>query len=105
MWFYDMKADGLSLDDKRQPVSENDIPDNIARYHNLEKEIDRKRTEKSFFVAKDEIVSNGYDLSINKYKEVEYDKVEYESPKVIIQRIKELENQILEGLNDIERMV
>ena len=105
VWFYDMRADGLSLDDKRQPVSENDIPDIIARYHNLEEEIDRKRTEKSFFVAKDEIVNNGYDLSINKYKEVEYDKVEYESPKVIIQRIKELENQILEGLNDIERMV
>ena len=105
VWFYDMKADGLSLDDKRQPVSENDIPDIIARYHKLEEEIDRKRTEKSFFVAKDEIVNNGYDLSINKYKEVEYDKVEYESPKVIIQRIKELEQQILEGLNDIERMV
>lgn len=105
VWFYDMRADGLSLDDKRQPVSENDIPDIIARYHNLEEEIDRKRTEKSFFVAKDEIVDNGYDLSINKYKEVEYDKVEYESPKVIIQRIKELEQQILEGLNDIERMV
>ena len=105
VWFYDMRADGLSLDDKRQPVSENDIPDIIARYHNLEEEIDRKRTEKSFFVEKDEIVNNGYDFSINKYKEVEYDKVEYESPKVIIQRIKELEQQILEGLNDIERMV
>lgn len=105
VWFYDMKADGLSLDDKRQPVSENDIPDIIARYHKLEEEIDRKRTEKSFFVAKDEIVSNGYDLSINKYKEVEYDKVEYESPKVIIQRIKDLEQQILEGLDDLERMV
>ena len=105
VWFYDMKADGLSLDDKRQPVSENDIPDIIARYHNLEEEIYRKRTEKSFFVAKDEIVNNEYDLSINKYKEVEYDKIEYESPKVIIQRIKELEQQILEGLNDIERMV
>ena len=105
VWFYDMQADGLSLDDKRQPVSENDIPDIIARYHKLEEEIDRKRTEKSFFVEKDEIVNNGYDFSINKYKEVEYDKVEYESPKVIIQRIKELENQILEGLNDIERMV
>ena len=105
VWFYDMKADGLSLDDKRQPVSENDIPDIIARYHNLEEEIYRKRTEKSFFVAKDEIVNNEYDLSINKYKEVEYDKIEYESPKVIIQRIKELEQQILEGLDDIERMV
>lgn len=105
VWFYDMKADGLSLDDKRQPIAENDIPDIINRYHNLEEEIDRKRTEKSFFVPKNEIVDNGYDLSINKYKEVEYDNVKYESPKAIIQRIKELEQQILNGLNDIEGMV
>ncbi|QEK11606.1 SAM-dependent DNA methyltransferase [Crassaminicella thermophila] len=105
VWFYDMKADGFSLDDKRQPVDENDIPDIIIRYHNLENEKDRKRTEKSFFVSKDEIVKNDYDLSINRYKEIEYEEVEYEAPKVIIQRIKELEHQILDGLNDIERMV
>ena len=105
VWFYDMQADGLSLDDKRQQVEENDIPDIISRYHNLEKEKDRKRTEKSFFVSKEEIVKNDYDLSINRYKEIEYDEVEYEAPKVIIQRIKELEQQILDGLNDIERMV
>lgn len=105
VWFYDMQTDGLSLDDKRQPVDVNDIPDIISRYHNLENEKDRKRTEKSFFVSKEEIVKNDYDLSINKYKEIEYDEVEYEAPKVIIQRIKELEQQILDGLNDIERMV
>lgn len=105
VWFYDMQADGYSLDDKRQQVDADDIPDIINRYHNLENEKDRKRTEKSFFVPKEEIVNNDYDLSINRYKEIEYDEVEYESPKVIIQRIKELEQQILEGLNDIERMV
>lgn len=105
VWFYDMQADGLSLDDKRQPVDANDIPDIISRYHNLENEKDRKRTEKSFFVPKEEIVKNDYDLSINRYKEIEYDEAEYEAPKVIIQRIKELEQQILDGLNDIERMV
>lgn len=105
VWFYDMQADGLSLDDKRQPVDANDIPDIISRYHNLENEKDRKRTEKSFFIPKEEIVKNDYDLSINRYKEIEYDEVEYEAPKVIIQRIKELEQQILDGLSDIERMV
>lgn len=105
VWFYDMQADGLSLDDKRQPVDANDIPDIISRYHNLENENDRKRTEKSFFVPKEEIVKNDYDLSINRYKEIEYDEVEYEAPRVIIQKIKELEQQILDGLNDIERMV
>lgn len=105
VWFYDMQADGYSLDDKRQPINDNDIPDIISRYHNLENEKDRKRTEKSFFVPKEEIVKNGYDLSVNRYKEIEYDEVEYEAPKVIIQRIKELEQQILDGLNDIERMV
>ena len=105
VWFYDMQADGLSLDDKRQPVDANDIPDIISRYHKLENEKDRKRTEKSFFVPKEEIVKNDYDLSINRYKKIEYDEVEYEAPNVIIQRIKELEQQILDGLNDIERMV
>lgn len=104
VWFYDMQADGLSLDDKRQPVDANDIPDIISRYHNLENEKRRTRTEKSFFVPKEEIVKNDYDLSINRYKEIEYDEVEYEAPKVIIQRIIDLEQQILDGLNDIERL-
>ncbi|MDQ2087907.1 class I SAM-dependent DNA methyltransferase [Herbivorax sp. ANBcel31] len=105
VWFYDMKADGYSLDDKRQPIEANDMEDIINRYHNLEGEKDRKRTEQSFFVDKEEIVKNDYDLSINRYKEIEYDEVEYEKPKVIIGKIKDIEQQILDGLDDIERMV
>lgn len=105
IWFYDMQADGLSLDDKRQSVDENDINDIINRYRNLENENCRKRTEKSFFVSKDEIVENGYDLSINKYKETEHEIIEYEPPQEIIQKIKELEQQILEGLDKLERMI
>ena len=58
VWFYDMTADGYSLDDKRNEVKENDIPDIIARFRNLSAEADRKRTEQSFFVPKQEIVDN-----------------------------------------------
>jgi type I restriction enzyme M protein len=105
VWFYDMKADGYSLDDKRQPIEENDIEDIIARYGNLEGEKDRKRTEQSFFVDKEEIVGNDYDLSINRYKEIIYDEVVYEEPKVIIHKIKELEKEILLGLDEIEELM
>lgn len=75
VWFYDMTADGYSLDDKRTPVADNDIPDIIERFKNLDKEADRKRTDKSFLVPKAEIVGKDYDLSINKYKEVEHEAV------------------------------
>lgn len=81
VWFYDMRADGFSLDDKRNPVSENDIPDIIHRYEHLEEEEQRSRKEQSFFVPVDEIRANDYDLSINKYKEVERERVEYEPVK------------------------
>lgn len=89
VWFYNMQADGYSLDDKRQAIAENDIPDIINRFHNLEKERDRQRTEKSFFVGKDEIVANEYDLSINKYKQVEYQAKEYPPSLEIIEKIEE----------------
>ena len=105
VWFYDMKADGLSLDDKRTPVADNDIPDIIARFHNLAGEADRKRTEQSFFVPKQEIVDNGYDLSINKYKKTEYKPVEYPSTQEILSELKELESQITAGLKELEGMV
>lgn len=84
-----MQADGLSLDDKRTPIKENDIPDIIARFHNLEAEQNRERTEKSFFVPKQEIVDNDYDLSINKYKKVEYVAEEYPPTEEIIARLEE----------------
>ncbi len=105
VWFYDMQADGFSLDDKRNPIEENDIEDIVKRYENIEEEKDRKRTEKSFFVSKKEIVENDYDLSINKYKEIVYEEVVYEKPEVIIAKIKELEKEIALNLEELEKMM
>lgn len=105
VWFYDMKADGFSLDDKRSPVNENDIPDIISRFHNLENETERKRTEQSFFVDKKDIEDNDYDLSINKYKEVEYVPVEYPPTSEILAELKEIEAEISKGLAELEEML
>lgn len=107
VWFYDMTADGFSLDDQRQPVKENDIPDIIKRFNNRnsEKEQERARTEKSFFVPKEEIVENDYDLSINKYKEIIVEKKEYEDPKVILKRIIDMENELQQKLKELEGMI
>ena len=105
VWFYDMKADGYSLDDKRSPIAENDIPDIIARFANLEAEEDRERTEQSFFVDKEEIVNNEYDLSINKYKKTEYVAVEYPSSDEIIDRIHNLEMKFNDALREMEALL
>ena len=105
VWFYDMKADGFSLDDKRSEISENDIPDIIRRFRDPEGEKERKRTEQSFFVPKSEIVDNGYDLSINKYKEVEYVPVEYEPTEVILDRIDEIEREIQTELAELRQLL
>lgn len=102
VWFYDMKADGYSLDDKRTQVKENDIPDIIERFKHLENEIDRKRTEQSFFVNKEEIVKNDYDLSINKYKEVIYEKVEYPPTSEILAEIELLNNEINKNIAELK---
>ena len=107
VWFYDMTADGFSLDDQRQPVKENDIPDIIKRFNNRnsKQEQERKRTEKSFFVTKEEIVENDYDLSINKYKEIIVEKKEYEKPKVILKRVIDMENELQQKLKELEGML
>ncbi len=105
VWFYDMKNDGFSLDDKRTPIAENDIPDIIERFHNRVKETDRAKTEQSFFVDKADIVANDYDLSINKYKEVEYTPVEYPSTTEIMVELHELEMEITKGLAELEEML
>ena len=105
VWFYDMKADGYSLDDKRNPIEENDINDIVERFNNLENEVDRKRTEQSFFVPVEEIRDNGYDLSINKYKEIEYEEVKYDSPQEIMLRIRELEMDITAGIEELAGMI
>ena len=105
MWFYDMKADGFSLDDKRSEIADNDIPDIIQRFHHLEKESDRERTEQSFFVPKQEIVDNGYDLSINKYKKTEYVAVEYPSTEEIMDKLLGLEEEITTGLLELKDLL
>ena len=119
VWFYDMTADGFTLDDKRTPTQTSDIPDILARFKSLSachceersdvaisfNEASNPRTAKSFLVPKQEIVDNGYDLSINKYKKTEYKPVEYPSTKELLARLKELEEQIQEGLKELEGMV
>ena len=105
VWFYDMKADGKSLDDKRTPIEQNDIPDIIERFHHLDKETERKRTEQSFFVPKQEIAENDYDLSINKYKKVEYVPVEYPPTSEILANLKALQAQIDEEMKELEAML
>lgn len=105
VWFYDMKADGYSLDDKRTVVKENDIPDIIERFNNLDKEVERKRTEQSFFVDKEEIVENDYDLSINKYKEAVYEKVEYPPTSEILADIESLNKEIEKNLEELKALL
>lgn len=105
VWFYDMQADGMSLDDKRTPIAENDIPDIIARFKNLDGEKDRARTEKSFFVPKKEIVDNDYDLSINKYKKTEYKAVEYAPTSEIMADLRQLEAEIKTAMDELEKLL
>lgn len=105
VWFYDMRADGFSLDDKRTPTAENDIPDIVARFHDRAVEEGRERTEQSFLVPREEIVENGYDLSINKYKKTEYIPVEYPPTSELFAQLRELEAQIQKGLEELEGMV
>ena len=105
VWFYDMKADGYSLDDKRNPIEENDIPDIIARYHNRNAEVDRSRTEQSFLVPKEEIQENGYDLSISRYKQVIYEQKTYEKPSDIIAKIAEIDTQRTELIHQLKKLL
>ena len=105
VWFYDMKADGFSLDDKRSQIADNDIPDIIKRFRHLENEATRERTEQSFFVPKQEIVDNGYDLSINKYKKTEYVAVEYPPTSEIMANLRELESEISSAMDELEKML
>ena len=105
VWFYDMQADGFSLDDKRTAIADNDIPDIIARFKNLDAEQTRERTDKSFFVPKKEIVDNGYDLSINKYKKTVYEAVEYPSTTELMTDLYELQMKISEGMDELNSLL
>ena len=103
VWFYDMRADGYSLDQKRSEVSDNDIPDIIQRFHNLDAEAARSRKDQSFLVPVAEIREKDYDLSINKYKEVEREQVVYDAPEVIMERIVQLEREINSAFDELKK--
>lgn len=105
VWFYDMRADGFSLDDKRSPVTENDIPDIIERFNKRETEEKRARTEQSFFVPAQEIKDNDYDLSINKYKETEYVPVEYPPTSEILKEIEELNAKVEIETSELKKLL
>jgi type I restriction enzyme M protein len=112
VWFYDMQADGFSLDDKRTPIAENDIPTIIEKWNalpNLDSEaaenLTKARTEKAFLVPFEEIKANDWDLSINRYKEIEHQEVEYDSPKVILADIKKLDLERGEALKKLEELL
>jgi len=110
VWFYDMQADGFSLDDKRTPLENgrheaNNIPDILRRWKNLPAEAGRRRSEQSFLVPKAEIVAHNYDLSINRYKEIEYEEVRYDPPRQIIEEIEGLEKEIQSELRELKGML
>lgn len=105
VWFYDMHADGYSLDDKRTPVEQNDIPDIIARFMNLEGEVSRERTDQSFLVPKQEIVDNDYELNINKYKRAVYTPIEYSPSSKILDNIGKLETQIQTEMAELRKLL
>lgn len=125
VWFYDMTADGMSLDDKRTPLlddaklgpvpevvlaedehAKNNLPDILSRWQALKGEADRPRTAQSFMVPASEIVATGsWDLSLNRYKEIEHEEVEHQSPAEIIAELRALEGEIAEGLDKLEGML
>lgn len=106
VWFYDVRADGFSLDDKRAPIEANDLPDAITRWKEKESvELERKRTDQSFCVPREEILEQDYDLSLNRYKEIEYEEIEYRDPLDIIANIERLNNEIARGTAELKEML
>jgi type I restriction enzyme M protein len=106
VWFYDVQADGYSLDDKRNAIEANDLPDVIERWAARDTiERNRVRTEQSFSVPRADIISQDYDLSINRYKEVTHDDVDHRPPLAIIADIEQLEAEIADGLAKLRGML
>lgn len=105
VWFYDMEADGYSLDDKRDAIEANDIPDVIKRWEKRDAKKDSDRTAKAFMVPVAEIVANKYDLSINRYKEIAYEEVVYDPPKKILDQLENLEKEIMSDLKELRGML
>jgi len=105
VWFYDMLADGYSLDDKRNKINADDISDILSRWKKLDGEVNRLRTNKSFFVPAEEIRAKKYDLSINRYKEVVYEQKLYTKPQVIIEQIEQLDEERANLLKELKALL
>lgn len=105
VWFYNMTNDGYSLDAKRQPIEGSDIPDIIARFSNLSAEANRTRKDKSFMVPVEEIRANDYDLTLNKYREVEKEEKVYRSTAEIFEELNETYEESLELMKSLEEML
>ncbi|MBK8945365.1 MAG: SAM-dependent DNA methyltransferase [Ignavibacteriae bacterium] len=105
VWYYNVENDGFSLDDKRQPIKENDLPDVIEQYKKRDESKKIDRSAKSFFVSADEIRENKYDLSISRYKEIKYKELEYDKPEFIINKITSLENEINKDIAEIKELI
>ncbi len=105
VWFYDMEADGYSLDDKRDKIAGNDIPDIVAQWRMRASSPSNDRAGKAFLVTAAEIRQNRYDLSINRYKEVRYEEVYHESPKEVLTKLRDLEDHIRADLVELEKML
>jgi type I restriction enzyme M protein len=123
VWFYDLAADGFSLDDKRTPLlapeklgatalvtdeehDRNNLPDALARWHDRDgRELDRARTDQSFCVPKADIVANDYDLTINRYREIVHNEIEYPPPSVILDELSQIEEEIQKGIDDLKAIL
>lgn len=104
VWLYDMQADGYSLDDKRNPIEQNDIPDIISQFKQKDKE-SYLETKKHFFINVEQIKENGYDLSVNRYKTVEYEEIEYPPTREILDEIETLTNEIIDDLEELKGLI
>ncbi|VVB77531.1 N-6 DNA Methylase [uncultured archaeon] len=105
VWFYDMEADGFSLDDKRNEIKNNDIPEILEKFEKRNKEDNQDRSKKYFFIPIDEIKANDWDLSINKYKEEKLNEVVYRNSIEIIKEAKKEIKELLDGFEELEKII
>jgi len=105
VWFYDMQSDGYSLDDKREKLETNDLPDIVKEWKSRGKNKNDDRKQKHFFVPANEIIENGYDLSINRYKEIAYEPVKYEKPEKILEKVNSIEQEIVKGIKELKDLL
>lgn len=106
VWFYEVTSDGFSLDDKRTPLETSDLEDVLARWQQrTTTETERERSDQSFVVPKAEIAENGYDLSLNRYKEVEHEAIDHMEPADIIADLERLEIDITQGLAELKELL